>query len=202
MVTRLKDQKCAASSVPRSTVSVPVQLWKSALSEFWLTLFGATNRLVCCNLAMHRFSLCFSFWPFFRDVNGVFVVLFVSLSSFECDCMMHWHFDCFKLVLKPVFALKVPAVFLRSSQRTIPSPTIPAIQTVAVVRVTMWIKRLTCWTSRWKGRPVLHTPTAPLRLRDPCSGPCGPPPVSAPPEVLLPAPPHLQVHFTLYSLSL
>lgn len=88
------------------------------------------------------------------------------------------------------FSLKVRVVSLPSFQRTILSPMTRVTQTAAAVRVTMWTRKPSSWTSLWKGQPALPTPTVPPRLLVPCSGLWGTPPAREPLGVLHPTPRH------------
>lgn len=81
-------------------------------------------------------------------------------------------------------------VSLPSFQRMTLSPMTRVTQTAAAVKVTTWTRKLSFWTSLWKGQPVLLTPTALPRLLVPCSGLWGTPPAREPLEVLHPTPQH------------
>lgn len=95
-------------------------------------------------------------------------------------------------------SLKVPAVSLPSFQRMTPSPMTQVTPTAAAVRATTSTRRRSCWMSRWKGRPVLPTPTVQPRLLAPCSGLWETPPARGPLEVLPPAPQHQLVSGALF----
>lgn len=88
------------------------------------------------------------------------------------------------------FSLKVRVVSLPSFQRMTLSPMTRVTQTAAAVRVTMWTRKVSSWTSLWKGQPVLPTPTVLPRLPVPCSGLWGTPPAREPLEALHPTPQH------------
>lgn len=85
------------------------------------------------------------------------------------------------------------AAFLLSSLRTTPSRMTPVTRTAAAVRVTMWIRRLSCWMSLWREQRAQHTPTVRPRHRGPCSGLFALHPASALLAAPHPAHPHLLV---------
>lgn len=96
------------------------------------------------------------------------------------------------------FSLKVRVVSLPSFQRMTLSPMTRVTQTAAAVRATTWTRKLSFWTSLWKGQPVLPTPTVLPKLPVPCSGLWGTPPVREPLEVLHPTPQHRLVRGVLW----
>ncbi len=87
----------------------------------------------------------------------------------------------------------MPAAFLLSSPRTTPSRMTPVTRTAAAVRATMWIRRLSCWTSLWREPRAQRMLTVRPRRRGPCSGLFAQHPASAPPAAPRPAHPHLLV---------